>query len=297
MVKLIVFEIGEGNFEQGFPVIVRIGEDGQRHSAEITSEQFPTFPPAPDIPERYQNWRSTYCKLGHVQRIILPPSQITNVSSREECDNAASALVSSLNNWLNQPSVLQLERLLLHKVNESEKVRFIIKTQNPWLRRLPWHLWDFFQTCFPQSEIALSTDYQPSAQNLKSPVKILALFGHSEGINTKKDLDTLTKLQGAKIEILQEPSKKELINKLRSQPWDILFFAGHSSSENGDHSGEIQINQQETLSLQSLRNSLRYAVQKGLKLAFFNSCDGLGLANSLADLKIPYIVVMREPVS
>jgi hypothetical protein len=33
-----------------------------------------------------------------------------------------------------------------------------------------------------------------------------------------------------------------------------------------------------------------------LKLAIFNSCDGLGLANELADLQIPQAIVMREPV-
>ncbi len=37
-------------------------------------------------------------------------------------------------------------------------------------------------------------------------------------------------------------------------------------------------------------------VKKGLKLAIFNSCDGLGLARKLVDLRIPYAIVMREPV-
>ncbi|MHC5833905.1 MAG: CHAT domain-containing protein, partial [Nostoc sp.] len=38
------------------------------------------------------------------------------------------------------------------------------------------------------------------------------------------------------------------------------------------------------------------AVSKGLQLAIFNSCDGLGLASQLGDLHIPQIIVMREPV-
>ena len=45
-----------------------------------------------------------------------------------------------------------------------------------------------------------------------------------------------------------------------------------------------------------MRYALRTSVSKGLKLAIFNSCDGLGLANSLSDLGIPQIIVMREPV-
>ena len=45
-----------------------------------------------------------------------------------------------------------------------------------------------------------------------------------------------------------------------------------------------------------LKYALKTAVEKGLKIAVFNSCDGLGLARELADLKIPQILVMREPV-
>lgn len=296
MSKIVLFEIGEGDFQRGFAVIIRVCEDRNSYSAVITSETFPTFPPAPEIQEIYQNWQSTYCKLGHIQRITIPKVQITNFSSREDCNQAAKVLEMSLNNWLNQPSVRQLERQLLQKIGESEQVNFILQTQDPLIRRLPWHLWDFFQTCYPQAEIILSADYKPSSQNFQNQVKILALFGNSENINIQKDLETLTKLPNAKIDILQEPSKKELTNKLRSQAWDILFFAGHSCSQEGDKSGEIHINQKESLSLQNLQNTLRYAVKKGLKLAFFNSCDGLGLAKKLADLKIPYIVVMREPV-
>ncbi|MHC5597349.1 MAG: CHASE2 domain-containing protein, partial [Nostoc sp.] len=40
----------------------------------------------------------------------------------------------------------------------------------------------------------------------------------------------------------------------------------------------------------------RKAIENGLQLAIFNSCDGLGLARELADLQIPQIIVMREPV-
>ncbi|MCJ8282273.1 MAG: CHASE2 domain-containing protein, partial [Rivularia sp. ALOHA_DT_140] len=38
------------------------------------------------------------------------------------------------------------------------------------------------------------------------------------------------------------------------------------------------------------------AIERGLQLAIFNSCEGLGLAAQLTDLHIPQIIVMREPV-
>ena len=48
--------------------------------------------------------------------------------------------------------------------------------------------------------------------------------------------------------------------------------------------------------MNELHSALRNAVQSGLKLAIFNSCDGLGLARSLSQLHIPQVIVMREPI-
>ncbi|MGH8001406.1 MAG: ABC transporter substrate-binding protein, partial [Brasilonema sp.] len=289
---LVIFEIGNGSFEQGFDVTLRIGEDSQPHFAEISG----SLPPAPEIPQRYLDWQSSYLRLEKIYRIIVPQQQITNFSTTEECQNTAVALRSSLNHWLNQPPLQHLERQLLQNVGKSETVRFILKTQDPLIRRLPWHLWDLFENCYPQAEIALSAEYEPSSNSLKNPVKILAILGNSEGINVKPDMDALKELPGAKVEPLIEPSREQLTDKLWSQPWDILCFAGHSCSQDGDSQGVLQINPKETLSLDRLRYTLRFAVQKGLKLAIFNSCDGLGLARNLADLRIPYVIVMREPV-
>ncbi len=71
------------------------------------------------------------------------------------------------------------------------------------------------------------------------------------------------------------------------------IFAGHSSSR---ETGVIQLNSSTSLSLKRLRYALTNAIAQGLKLAIFNSCDGLGLAAQLADLHIPQVIVMREPV-
>jgi branched-chain amino acid transport system substrate-binding protein len=291
--KLIIFEIGEGSFETGFPVKIRIGEDGKPHFAEISGR----FPPALEIPQTYYEWQSAYYQLPGNWLITVPQTQITNVSTTEVCDTAAKKFQSSFNNWLNQPSVRKLERQFLQKIGDWHNVRFIVQTQDSLLRRLPWHLWEIFHTSHIQPEVVISSEYEPSKIQLKSPVKILAILGNSQGIDIQPDLQALTaKLPGAIIEPLLQPSRQELVNKLWYQPWDILFFAGHSCSQEGDSWGEIQINDNESLSLLELRHALGYAVKKGLKLAIFNSCDGLGLARNLADLRIPYTIVMREPI-
>ena len=71
---------------------------------------------------------------------------------------------------------------------------------------------------------------------------------------------------------------------------------GHSKSSDDGSSGSIKINSTERLSLSDLKNALKSAIKKGLKLAIFNSCDGLGLVGDLRDLYLPHTIVMREPV-
>ncbi|NJR76885.1 MAG: CHASE2 domain-containing protein [Scytonema sp. CRU_2_7] len=82
-------------------------------------------------------------------------------------------------------------------------------------------------------------------------------------------------------------------SSLWQQGWDILFFAGHSFTQ---EKGKICINNTDSLTIDKLKYGLKKAIERGLKLAIFNSCDGLGLARDLADLHIPQIIVMRELV-
>ena len=127
--------------------------------------------------------------------------------------------------------------------------------------------------------------------------KILAILGNSKGIDLQQDKAVLLeKLPKAKIEFLTEPQRKNLTEKLWEQGWDILFFAGHSSSQNNKVSGQISINQSDILTINDLKHALTTAVKHGLKLAIFNSCDGLGLARAMLSIGVPHIIVMREPV-
>jgi branched-chain amino acid transport system substrate-binding protein len=163
------------------------------------------------------------------------------------------------------------------------------------LRKLPWHFWELFERR-PLAEIALSSGYAPASRSLQGVVKILAILGSSEGINVEKDREMLEELSNAEVDFLVEPGRQELSDKLFEKSWDILFFAGHSATVENGETGKIYINANDSLTISQLKYALRNAVQNGLKLAIFNSCDGLGLANNLADLHIPHTIVMREPV-
>jgi branched-chain amino acid transport system substrate-binding protein len=126
-------------------------------------------------------------------------------------------------------------------------------------------------------------------------MKVLAVLGENDGIDIETDRQYLDDLLGKEtIEWLDKPSAQELSDRLWDNTWDIFFFAGHSSSQND--TGKIYLRSGESLTVNELKFALKKALNNGLKLAIFNSCDGLGLARDLAELKIPHTIVMREPI-
>lgn len=314
--KLVVFELGEGDFERGFPVTLQIGEEGKNPSVEIRGK----LPPNPDILLNYQAWHSTYLGLENLYRASkkrdkstgdsLEPDlnefrlskkkeEKTRGSFLEDCQNAATVLRDNLNTWLNSDALRNLREKFIQKVPASEEMRMLVKTDDVKMQRLPWHLWNLLEP-YSKAEVAvIPTVFETvSKTSVKPKIRILAILGDSTGINTAADADLLKKqLPGAEVQFLPEPSRQQLTEHLwAEQGWDILFYAGHSSSEINGENGWIKINETDNLTIRELKQSLKKAVDNGLKLAIFNSCDGLGLAHSLAELCIPQIIVMREPV-
>ncbi|HEY9829148.1 MAG TPA: CHASE2 domain-containing protein [Stenomitos sp.] len=294
MGKLVVLKLGDGSFEQGFPVTLQMGEDERHPSLEIIGK----LPPIPEIPQSYKTWSTTYRNLGGPSRLEAPAAQRTHFSSIESCCSAAQILRDRLNNWLYSEPFRPIREKLLEQLMPSDEIRLIIQTNDIWLKRLPWHLWDFCDR-YPKAEIALSPLGFPAHETIFSShaqVKILAILGNSKEINIQADRLLLERLPNAEVRFLVEPQRHELSEELWNQDWDILFFAGHSSSHCNGETGRIYLNQTDSLTFTELKNAVRKAVNRGLKIAIFNSCDGLGLAKDLVDLNIPQVIVMREPV-
>jgi CHASE2 domain-containing sensor protein len=292
--KLIIIKLGEGSFESGFSVTLQMGEEAKHPSLEIVGK----LPDRVEIPQYYHSWATSYRQLGLRSRLEASSAQITNVSRLENCDKCAQQLRNSLNRWLASESFRPIREKLLERLMPAEPIRIIIQTENTILRRLPWHLWDLCDR-YPQAEIALGAPIYDDPEQLNTPhsqVRILAILGNSTGINTQVDRLLLEKLPNSQINFLVEPQRQQLTEAIWQQGWDILFFAGHSSSQSNFEAGQIYINQTDSLTIDQLRYAIKKAVARGLKIAIFNSCDGLGLAQNLADLQIPQIIVMREPV-
>ncbi|KST65674.1 CHASE2 domain-containing protein [Mastigocoleus testarum] len=293
MGKLVVLKLIEGDFEQGFYAILQIGDENALPAVEITAK----LPPNPTILRDYYHWQSIYRHLRLPSRPIGLPKQVTQAPSLEECHQAAQKLKVNFNTWLASDSFRPICEKWLEKLTPGDTIRVILQTRDLRLQKFPWHLWDLIER-YPKAEIALSAPSYERVEQMTATngkVKILAILGNSQGIDTKVDRILLENLPNADITFLVEPESKDLTDKLWEQDWQIFFFAGHSATQTNE-TGKIYINQTESLTISQLKYALKKAVERGLQLAIFNSCDGLGLAREFADLNIPQIVVMREPV-
>lgn len=294
MGKLVVLTFAEGDLDKaGFPVTLQLGDEGK----PATIQEIGSLPPNPELVESYTSWKVTYYGfIGvKVRKLEAKVAQTTNFSIRD-VNTKAENLSQKFNQWLKSQQFSHVREELVAHLKENDEVRLIIQTANIQLRKLPWHLWDILKR-YPKAEISVSAPIfrqVTSAKVANNQVNILAILGDDEGINVEEDRKILNSIPGAKVEFLVKPNRQALNDQLWEQSWDILFFAGHSRTEG--ETGIIYINKTESLTIPDLRYALKKAIEKGLQLAIFNSCDGLGLAQDLADLNLPQMIIMREPV-
>ncbi len=297
MNNLVVLSLGNGDLDNGFgAVTAQLWSPGNPKPMKFIG----SLPAAPELSELYRYWQLLYAalyqRLDWCPRIEIEAADVTNVSE-VEFSNLCQQLSNRINIWLNSEPFRHIDQQLRTHLDCLDEICFIIETNDNLLRRLPWHLWNFFEH-YSKAEIALSaSEYQRPKTIVTKPsagqVRILAIFGNSKGIDVGQDRAVLEQLsEQASIEFLVEPQLEQL-NDLLWQDWDILFFAGHSSSQ---EQGILQLNQIDAITIEQLKYALKKAISCGLKLAIFNSCDGLGLAQALGDLHIPQVIVMREPV-
>lgn len=298
--KLVVLKFN-GDLQQGLQVMLEIGRDGARPSTELVG----ALPPNPELVQHLLAWQQIYRSLNSDTVSVnsrIDPRQIVyggSVNRLNDCRKSALQLQQQMTHWLESSSFLRLDRRLREALNKNESIRVLIRTQDPQLRRLPWHLWDFIDR-YSKSETGLSSTLSEQVEieshsALDCPkVKVLAILGNSQNINVQADSQFLQALPNAEVSFLVEPSRQKIDEQLWEQKWHILFFAGHSTTE-GDR-GFIHINPHEKITLEELKYGLKRAIAQGLQIAIFNSCDGLGLAQVLEALHIRLMIVMREPV-
>jgi CHASE2 domain-containing sensor protein len=307
MSKLFV-RLGRGDLLQGCPdvIIELFGSD----NSLLIKEQC-SLDAAPYLGELYIRWQIFHQHYYEFRRLSSrgvvyeddeDPDEISNAGinnfseySGDELNALGNHLVERFNKWLGAGQFSEVERRIRDRLHPSERVLVIIETEDEQLRKLPWWQWRFFEA-YRQAGITLSPlkfkKLERSA-SFEEGVRILGILGDDEDIDIEPDRIAIQNLPGAIPKFLCQPSVKELHDALWEQRWDILFFAGHSYNQGR---GYIKLNRTTNLTITEFKNALTEAIKKGLKLAIFNSCDGLGLARDIAELNLPAVIVMREPV-
>jgi CHASE2 domain-containing sensor protein len=304
--RVAILKIGQGSFEQGFAVSLQIREDHGSPIAELEGQ----LPANLEIESLYLCWQQAFRSLTHRDRSAddweIDQSLITHRSTREDieaCRQFAKALETSLRTWLKSTSdgwQRIRDRITKELATHPDRIRFVIQAQDPQLWKLPWQTWDLFHD-YPQVGIGYSfpnfeqPDVRDRTAEKSKPVRILAILGNDNQLDLKPDETAIQQLENTDSVFLHQPTAQTLIRQLRDdRGWDIFFFAGHSQSE--ADTGRIYLNDRESLEVDQFRNALREAIRKGLQIAIFNSCDGLGFAQRLASLQIPVVICMQERV-
>lgn len=299
----MILNLGQGNWQRGFPdVIVQLWEANRTAPIQFSG----SLPAQAILGTQYQQWRSLYLLLYDQQNpwrlgpgdfnIEIEEDDVTNVSV-SEFEQLGKDLQHQLNLWLDASTFRSIDRKLRTHLSPTDEIQVMVAAKDHEVLRFPWQLWQLFDD-YPKAELALSpVEYNRSikdtGQKAIAQVRVLVILGNSQGIEVETDRQLLAGLPGATVTVLAEPSLDTLNHHLWHQQWDILFFAGHSSSQG---TGQLLLNQTDSITIGQLKYGLKQAIAHGLQLAIFNSCDGLGLAWDLADLHIPQTIVMREPV-
>ncbi|MBD2596015.1 CHAT domain-containing protein [Nostoc spongiaeforme FACHB-130] len=267
---------------------------------------------------KWQKYIAPHPDDDSVRRIKLEPINPNNNleidDSNINFEQLANNFKTNLNQWLNEEAWLneygnndtKIKQVLESYYSEKEEIQIFLQTENRELRGLPWQEWDVLQKFFINHS---NTEVSISATNFKRPeqqqtllldarIRILAVFGDEKlGLDEEKTLIVNLEKYGGLIKLLHQPDRLTLEQALQEpKGWHIFFFAGHSGSDENGKIGWIEINPSEKISIDNLTTQLDRLIRDKLQLAIFNSCDGLGLANQLTSLSLPYCIVMREPV-
>lgn len=252
MGKLVILKL-YGDGEQGFQAVLEIGFEGKRPEVELGGR----LPSPTAVIQCLHQWQSAYYALGQLNRALKAKAvklEGTLSKRKTDCRKAAKTLLQAMNEWLQTASFAAIREKWLEKVSTLEAVRTIIRADHPLIWQLPWHEWELLDR-YHQLEVGFSAlEYEypveiaPPARN--EPLQILAILGNAEGIDVNVDRQILEQLPGAQTTFLVEPQRRELSEQLWEQPWDILFFAGHSQTEGA--TGRIYLNQTDSLTLDEL---------------------------------------------
>ncbi|MBE9137645.1 hypothetical protein IQ254_10530 [Nodosilinea sp. LEGE 07088] len=317
MNKLVVLRISCQSSNGQYQVIAEIGNERKASDLEVTG-WLPKL--SNSFLQALKDWKLAFRNLDTPRRLKVKKLSIDKsvigdsknllysdldeprISWNEICGELAEKLNIEMNSWLSFGGFQKIIDKLSQELSPEDNIQIIVCTNEEVIYNLPWNCWSILKN-LKKSEVCFSlADESCSAssrqENRLEGLKILVALGDDEGIDLERDKWILGDQLSGKTDIftklLVQPSKAELETALETGTWDLLFFSGHS--ETFKNEGVLYLKGGNPIYLSKLEFSFKRAISNGLKLAIFNSCDGVGIARTLQKLQIPQIIVMREPI-
>ncbi len=300
--KEIILRLGSGSLEAGFPSV-----NVELRNGKYTWEASTSLLAAPNLKNVYREWQFLYqasLRRGGQRGVKFAAATPTHFSV-QDIYQITHKLTMALNDWLNQGDFYtKIQAQLRTDLNADDLISIAIITDDLLLWQLPWHRWNFFDAYDRCVEFFSKPQFKTNPHRQIQPngkVDILAIWGNAPELDLAKDLAAL-KQPYAYVQSCQPRSALEISNRLALQQIDILFFGGHGETieldlDGGSQTlGTIYLDRNTPISIDKIKTDLKQAVDRGLQIAIFNCCSGLGLAQELADLNIPYLIVMRSQI-
>ena len=271
--------------------------------------------PYPDaLSELYPSWRKAYVDFYKTAlRVKVPEAKNDGKISfsqdrHSQLVQAEAQFLAVFYRWLRSEELYEIRSKIASEGSKDPTPIALFLTCSRELEMFPWETWDLGAEFNQSVKIARSpTNITNSNQKRLQPSRkprILAILGDDTGLDLNGDRTAINNLkQIAEVELVtwnDRQSATEIKQQIQqaltdAKGWEVLFFAGHSN-ETAITGGEIAIAPNIAISLSEIADELKVAQANGLQFALFNSCSGLSIANSLIDLGLSQVAVMREPV-
>lgn len=290
------------------------------------------YPAALDA--RYQEWQQAYLNFYQRQQQISEPvvsepsplrarvvdsgSITPSMDWQAHLIDAETPLLREFRDWLWCGELRDISKTIAAasrqlEATSDQKIDVFLTCDPLDLVRLPWETWEITDDLAATGRIRIvrcPSNMRAEAVNLNRPywqrARILAICCDDVGLNLSREKQILKSLEplvyvklvgwSTKMNQTIEQVRQEIVNAIEDEHgWDILFFAGHSN-ETQMNGGRLAIAPAASFTIEELKPHLTVAKNHGLQLAMFNSCSGLSLAESLVDLGLNQVVVMRERI-
>ncbi|MGP1374900.1 MAG: CHASE2 domain-containing protein [Almyronema sp.] len=285
--------------------------------------------PAPHyVMECYRQWQSAYLSFYQTLQLTQPkppPSDalrgrvqasgsVTPLTDWQAQLVAAEAqLIYEFNRWLRSSELFEIRSQLAQtaQAHPDRPLELFLTCTPLALARLPWEAWEITAEFAGAGTVRLARSpaniRRPTAKptsKRRSRPRILVILGDETGLDFAADRTAIASLDRlAEVRFIGwQPQQaiadlKQTIVAALTEPlgWDVLLFAGHSN-ETAMTGGELAIAPGASISLREIGPKLAIAQQNGLQFALFNSCSGLNIAESLIDLGLSQVAIMREPI-